>query len=372
MIRVLHIIQATPFGGAQRTTLNLADCERRSGVDARMAILYHDPAYLRALQERAIPAICVTGRPCDPRGWARLRAGINRVNPDIIILHMALLWSSGVLAWGVGKKCPWVYLAHSYPPLLPSLKHRLTRRLLQRHLNAVIGVSRSVTQAMRPYFGPSPKIFRTIYNGIAAADLIDRPPARSPRQAGPAAGRPRIGMATRFAPDKGIREFIDLIPAMSRLLPEAHFVLAGDGPILPWARRYAAARGLTGRLELPGFIHDVSRFWRGLDLALFTAPREPFGLRIIEPQAAGVVVVGYQNGSGSDELIVPGETGVLVPWGDQETLARACAAVWADPAEYARLANAARRRLQTGFSLERASRGYRDLYGELLRKGRGG
>ena len=75
-------------------------------------------------------------------------------------------------------------------------------------------------------------------------------------------------------------------------------------------------------------------------------------MSLLEPQSVGTVVAGYLNGSGSDEVFMPGKTGILAPWGDQDTLAREIAATWSDPDEYAHIAAAAREYLRTRFSLE--------------------
>lgn len=370
LVKVVHIIQATPFGGAQKCAAQMADHERRLGVDAHLIVLYYHESFLNQLKERNLAYVCLGKGPFDPAGWTGLLKGVNQLEPDIIQLHFALLWVLGVLVLGTGKRCPWIYLAQSYPPNIPTVKHRLVRYMLRQHVDAVIGVSESVTQAQQGYFGGAIKTYRTIYNAVEPADIWNLREDRANQEAGSCAGRPTIGMALRFAPDTGVREFIEAIPTLSRYLPEARFVLAGEGPLLPWARHQAAALGLNGILEFPGFIPDMPRFWASLDFALFTGPQEPFGLRIIEPQAAGTVVVGYRNGSGSDEIIIPGETGILVPWGDHESLARECAGLWANPTRYSLMAMAAQKRLIKHFSQKKITQHYIDLYYEIINNNR--
>jgi glycosyltransferase involved in cell wall biosynthesis len=281
---------------------------------------------------------------------------------------MTLLWNATLISLA-GKMSPVVYHAHTYPPVRPNLKHCLTKFLLKRKAEAIIGVSRSVTAAFRDYLGRG-KIYRTIYNGI---ELSDQPPfdkAVWPDfMNGITPGRPLIGMASRFAPNKGIKEFMDTIPALSKRLPTARFVLAGDGPLLPWARHYSQTIGWSDRISFPGFIQDVSRFWASLDLALFTSPKESFGLGIIEPQAAGVMVAGYANGSGSDEIIINGKTGVMANWADREALARKIEVLWTDPPRYRQMARDARRRLETCFSIKKMTKECLTLYESLLTAG---
>ena len=366
-MRVLHIVQASPYGGAQKVVADLAREQRRLGVDAQVLSLYHNDIFFSQLQSGKVPYASTGGRSgSDPRTWAKMIVILRARKPDIICLHMTLFWSLLVLCLAIKEKVALVFHGHTYPPTRPTVKHRLVRFLLSRRLDAVIGVSRSVTDASQLYYGHRVKVFRTIYNGIDLNGYpikVEKDRLNCMGETTP--GHPLIGMATRFAEDKGVREFLESVPHILRRLPEARFVLAGDGPLLPWAQAYVAIRNLEDSIALPGFIQDMPAFWAGLDFALFTSPREAFGLRIIEPQSSGTVVIGYSNGSGSDEIIVSGKTGLLVSWGDSNSLAREMATLWADPERYRDMARAARERVHQHFFLARMARECLDLYKEL-------
>jgi len=364
-MKVLHIAQSRPYGGVPKITAQLVAAQRQVGIDARVLALYNGVHFLQELQARHLP-FQHTGDapPYHPRSWWRFMLGLKNCY-DIIHLHSPLLWSLFLLSFR-RKKIRLVYHAHTYPPARPGLKHRLAKFFLRRNADAIIGVSRSVTSAFRTYLSGG-KIHRTIYNGIELSDhSFDAKTDWPDFMAAISPGRPLIGMATRFAADKGIKEFMEAIPALARRLPTARFVLAGDGPLLPWAKEYVSINGLSDMVSFPGFIKDVNSFWAYLDIALFTGPKEAFGIGIIEAQAASVVVVGYANNSGSDEIILQGETGVLVPWADQEALAREVEALWSDPPRYKQMAMAARRRLENHFSLEKMTQECLNLYKLLL------
>jgi glycosyltransferase involved in cell wall biosynthesis len=363
LLKVLHIVHANVFGGVHRFLIQLAAQQRRTGVEAQILGIYQHPVVTRQIHAHHIPYLCLQNRySCDPRAWVKLWRWVQDARPDIIHFHTHSLWTFAVLAFGVGKQCPWVYHGHAYAPEILTLKLRLAQVIFCRYFDALIGVSHSITQAMTSFWGPGIPISRTIYNGLDLSEAAGE--IKGPAYA---RGFPLMGMATRFSPDKGVKEFIDLLPGILRYLPQARFILAGDGPLLPWARQYVETLGLTDQVQFPGFIDDTPRFWASLDFALFTSPVEPFGLRIIEPQAAGTVVLAYANGSGSDEVIVAGETGVLVPWGDREALAREGARLWADPDRYQQIARAAWARLQSHFSITQASQKCLELYHELIR-----
>jgi glycosyltransferase involved in cell wall biosynthesis len=381
-MKVLHVIPGSAYGGVQAMVLELARAQRSAGLDAQVLAFSSHPEVLHNLEKRGIPYRCVDSQ-CrwNPWFWRNFAKIIRSLQPDILLFHWMLLWSMLALKFCLAKDCPWIYQAHifppltdyawhgrpgAYPPLKARIKYGLMRVILKNKFDCIIGVSQKVTSACRRYYGPGVKRYHTIYNGV---DLEVSPPTRAkwPDFMGDIPpGRPLIGFGTALGQGKGIKEFLEVLPVISRYLPEARFVLAGDGPLLIWARDYARTRGLEPMLAFPGFIRDMPTFWANLDFALFTSPREAFPMSLLEPQAVGTVVAGYLNGSGSDELFIPGKTGLLAPWRDKDSLARDIAATWSDPNKYASIAAAAREHLRTRFSLEVMTRNTIKLYKELL------
>lgn len=381
-MRVLHVMPGSAYGGVQAIVLELARAQRAAGLDAQVLAFYSHPEVLHNLEKKGIPYRCVDSQfRWNPWFWRNFAQVIRSLQPDIILFHWMLLWSIFAMRFFLEKDCPWVYQAHifppltdyawngrpgTYPPLKSRIKYGLMRVILENRFDCIIGVSQKVTSACRRYYGPGVKRYRTIYNGVDL-EAPPPPPATWPDFMGDIApGRPLIGFGTGLGQGKGIKEFLEVLPFISLFLPEARFVLAGDGPLLTWARDYAQTMGLEQTLACPGFIRDMPTFWANLDFALFTSPRETFGMSLLEPQSLGTVVAGYLNDSGSDEVFIPGKTGILVPWGDKETLAREIAATWSDAAQYANIAAAAREYLRTRFSLEVMTQNTIKLYNELL------
>lgn len=366
MLKVLHVVPAIPYGGAQRVVEQLSAEQRLLGIDAMVLALYCHPSLLANLSRAGVPCL-VTGShsPWSPRGWLKVRAILQKIKPDLVHLHYDLLWSTFLL--GICKKCPWVYHAHIYHSSRKGWKSRLRRKLLRTWADAVVGVSQSVTRTVELSLAPGPSHYRTIYNGIRLNSGASNSQESWPSfMEGVPPGRPLIGMATRLDQSKGVVEFLEAIPVLRSRLTSARFVLAGDGPMQEWLREKREEMGLAHVLALPGFIDNVAHFWASLDFALFTSPLEPFGLRIIEPQAAGTVVLGYLSGGGSDEIVVNGVTGILVPWGEKERLAQEAASLWDDPIRLHVMAAAATRRVAEEFSLRRMALECLDLYHQLL------
>lgn len=368
MLRVLHVIPAVPYGGAQILIEHLTSALRGLGIDARVLALYDHPVFSQNLRRLKVPfATTRNGRFFDPLVISRLIEAIRENRPHLIHIHLPLLWST--LALVLLKRCSFIVHEHIIPtyPRRPSFKRSLIKCLVCNYADAIVGISRYVTESAKTYYSPSKAKFITIYNGIS----IPSRPHRSlhwPSFMGEVnPGRPLVGMLCRFSKSKGIEEFIESIPQIRAKLPEARFVLGGDGPLRQFALDARCNLGLNGILSLPGFIKDNWQFWANIDFAVFTSPSEPFGLRIVEPQAMGVPVVGYKNYTGSDEIIENGVTGLLVPWRDSRLLAQEMARLWQEKSPRDAMVEAAYKRVVEKFCVDRMALECSRLYQQLLR-----
>jgi glycosyltransferase involved in cell wall biosynthesis len=132
-------------------------------------------------------------------------------------------------------------------------------------------------------------------------------------------GPPVFGISVRLEKDKGLRMFLRVAASIARLLPDAEFRIAGTGSAEPMLRHLATDFGIAERVQFVGFVDDVGIFWSGVDVAIFTARREPFGLRLLEPILNGVPVVAFRTGAGSDEVIARCRGIASAEWGDLAT-----------------------------------------------------
>jgi len=187
---------------------------------------------------------------------------------------------------------------------------------------------------------------------------------------------PLIGCYGRIRAQKGTDVFVD---AMIKLLadrPDAAAIVMGRATEKHMAfertlRDRAAAAGLADQIlfkpEVP--VHDIARWYQVLDL--FIAPQrwEGFGLTPLEAMACEVPTVATTVGA-FEELIVPGETGALIPPGDVGAMTVAAAALLDDPAERARQAANARNHVTEHFRIEGEAAAIIAVYQDLLSDGK--
>ena len=106
----------------------------------------------------------------------------------------------------------------------------------------------------------------------------------------------------------------------------------------------------------------MGAFWAGADLAAFTPPFEPFGLRLIEPIAYGVPVIAYRTGSGADEVIDACRGVRAVSYADAVALAREALALKNDPVALTTHGEAGRADIAKRFSMAAMTAGVTAVY----------
>ena len=108
-----------------------------------------------------------------------------------------------------------------------------------------------------------------------------------------------------------------------------------------------------------------------LDVFVSTSENEPFGRVLVEAMAAGLPVIATDSG-GKPEIVADGKTGVLVPSGDVNEIAREAHDLRRNPDRREKLGRAGRCAAFERFSIERAAREIESVYDELLGGGRAG
>jgi glycosyltransferase involved in cell wall biosynthesis len=177
---------------------------------------------------------------------------------------------------------------------------------------------------------------------------------------------PRIIAVGRL---KAPKDFLTLVRAAGMLPEGAETLIVGEGPDRPRLEQEIRALGVAERVRLLGERYDVPKLLADADVFVLSSASEGMPVSVLEAMAAGLPVVSSHVG-GVPELVVDGETGILVRPGDASALAAALSSLIADPAERRRLGAAGRARAEERFDLEPFRRAHVELYSrELARRG---
>jgi glycosyltransferase involved in cell wall biosynthesis len=239
-------------------------------------------------------------------------------------------------------------------------------RLFLHRMDCVICVSAGQATKVLAAGVPASKV--RIIRNAARADAFrtaDSAVRRTMEALVPQPGRQIVLAAGRLSPDKGFHILIDAIPAVLARAPEARWMICGDGTQRGELERQVRDAGLLGVVAFAGFRDDLDQWMPNADLFVLPSFTEGLPNVLLEAHAAGVPVVATAVG-GTPELVLDGETGLLVPPDDPAALADRMTQLLADTALRRRMSQAARTRVREQFTFEVQAQAYVDLFDELL------
>ena len=179
----------------------------------------------------------------------------------------------------------------------------------------------------------------------------------------------RVGMVARMNHRyKNHSGFLRIAAQVHRRMPDAEFVLVGDGPLRPELEKEASSLGLGASAIFLGDRQDMPAVLASLDVAVLTSDSESLSNVILEAMAAGLPVVAYSVGGNSE--LLSHQRGALIPAGNETSFAEAVEKLLADSALREQLGRNALQFAKENFSLNEVRQRYEELYITLLQKKR--
>jgi glycosyltransferase involved in cell wall biosynthesis len=214
-------------------------------------------------------------------------------------------------------------------------------RLLDRFTYATVACASS----QRPVLigeGVSAEKLVHIPNGIPIEETV-RKAASGPSRAdlGLPEGKPLAIQVGTFRVEKNQIGAVEAFRALRERIPAVQLAFVGQGPTLESVRRRAEEIGAGDAIHFLGYRPDAASVNSLADVFVLPSISDAMPMTVLESMAVGVPVVASDVG---DVSSLVGDTGVCVPAGDTEALARECARVLEDDDLRARLGDAARRR----------------------------
>ena len=291
----------------------------------------------------------------EPLALAELYALYRRVRPDIVHLNSSKDAFHGRLAAALARVPARVFTVHGWAFKahhgFASSVYLWADRIARPLMTTVICVAGSELRAGLAARTCDRERTVVIPNAVPVDEF-------SPA---PLDGRPaRILSVGRL---KEPKDFVTLLNALGLLEPGSfEAAIVGDGPDRP-----ELERRLRPGVDLLGERDDVPELLARSDAFVLSSRSEGMPMSVLEAMAGGVPVVATAVG-GVPELVVDGETGILVEPGDTTGLAAALRALVDDVALRRRLGAAGRARAEKLFDVPRFHAAHLDLYRQLLRE----
>ena len=351
----LHIDTARTWRGGQNQVLLTVNGLRAFGQ--RAALAAHPDGELRRRAQEGLDLI-----PIAPRSEVDLTAGwrlarvIRRLAPDIIHAHDPHGVAMAGMALSIGAASRWRE-GRKAPALVASrrvdfhLKANSFSRWKYRQVDAFVAASEAIRQ-MLIGDGVAGERVVTVHEGIDV-DRIDGTPAVNvhetlwlPHHA------PLVGNVAALVPHKGQRYLIEAAHLVVQKIPDARFVILGEGELREHLEHLVREHHLEKHVLLPGFRTDVIGCIKGFDLFVMSSVTEGLGTSLLDAMACRKAIVGTRAG-GIPEVVDEGRTGLLVEPRDPHQLADAILRLIQDEAMRKRMAEAGYARVRERFTVER-------------------
>lgn len=360
-VRVMHLVYSFGTGGMEVGVAKLTNAIDPSIVLS--SICSCRP--LGTLYKRLRPEVRffqLDRRPgFDIRLVLHLYRLLRRERPDILHTHgWGTLCEGLVAATWAGVPI----VVHGEHGTLQTRRHQaLVQRWFWRRVHRLLAVSSRLRERMARRIGFPLDRIHVIRNGVDTVRFNTNHRAGARIALGVQPERLVLGTAGRLVP---VKDHATLLRAWALL--EARglaitCVIAGWGELKEELIGLAASLGLKD-MRFLGNRRDIEHVLAALDVFILSSKSEGLSNTIQEAMASGVPVVATHVG-GADELVIEGETGLLVPPKHPEALADAIERLLVDPAARARMGEAGRRRAEQEFSLDRMVQAYVQMYIDL-------
>lgn len=377
MSRVLLAITKSELGGAQRYVDQLVRMLPRHGFEP--AVVCGGDGWL-VDRAREAGAKVFQARNLSPartfRGFSELwalRELKTIIRPGSYAVVHGNSTRAGFLARMVAHQAriPVVlFTAHGFffEEAMKGLRRRAyiaAERLAARWSDAIITVSHADrAAALRVGLCPAEKLV-TIRNGLDPDQILRLPQRRDEAATGERSG-PLVGTLANLYPTKGLDHLVTAMVAVRKEAPAARLVVVGDGPERPRLEALVRARGLDQSVSFPGAMSDPWRLLSSLDVFVLSSVKEGLPFALIEAMAAGLPIVTTRVG-GIPEVLVDGQSALLVPPGDPTALSQGICRLVQNPQVAAALGAEARQAfLRNGLTAEAMVAATASLYRRFL------
>jgi glycosyltransferase involved in cell wall biosynthesis len=345
----LHIDTARTWRGGQNQVLVTVMGLRALGH--RTMLVANPSGELRRRAREGLDVLPLVPRmEMDLNAAWRLSRIVKQLRPDVLHAHDPHAVAMAALALSMSTQL-------AKPPLVASrrvdfhLRRSSLSRWKYRQVDCFICASGAIRKMLIGDGVPEVRAV-TVHEGIDLGHIEAAPAADLHSDLWLPHHAPIVGNVAALVPHKGQRHLIESARLVLPTVPDARFVIAGEGELRPALERQIREHHLEKHVVLAGFRPDVLSLHKAFDIFVMSSNTEGLGTSLLDAMACGKPVVATAVG-GIPEVVVDGETGFLVAPRDDEGMARAIVTLLKDEGLRQRMGEAGRTRARVHFSAER-------------------
>ena len=350
MITSVHIDTAKTWRGGQNQVLQLV-----TGLESlghRTWLVAHSGGELRRRAEEGLRFIGFAPRSeFDVQAAWQLSRVFRDAKPNVVHAHDPMAVALVAMALQMQNGAPTTPYIVAARRVDFHLKRHAFSRWKYRHVNMFVAASRTIGDILEGD-GITRDRITIVHDGVNV-DLIQKlDPVDARATFWLPHGAPVIGNVAALAGHKGQRHLVAAAARIVRAVPDARFLIVGDGELREPLEKQIKSLALERHVLLTGFRADALALMKSFDLFVMSSITEGLGSAVLEAMACNRAVVATRAG-GLPEAVDDGVTGLLVPTHDEPALADAIVKLLQDAALREAMGQAGRERVVREFSVEK-------------------
>ena len=361
-LRVTQLVLSDAYAGTEAHVLLLSRALRALNVDARLVCGSGNTVLIEGARAHGVPvATLELGRGNLPVDWREATRAVVGWGPQLVHAHLGNSLLCGSLLAAPSRR-PLVYTQHFVRPAYRDARgpqaalRGLAHRAIQSRVAAGLAATASIQREMIAHEGFAATRTHVVPLGIdgeAAVAQVWQVGRNLHADLGLPDGATLVVTPARLEESKGHEVLLAAMPEVLHRYPHTYLLLAGTGALEPRLRAMVRAgdERMRAQVRFLGFRRDVPRLLGAAAVCVLPSDKEGFGLVLLEAMAAGIATVACDAG-GPGEIVVDGETGLLVPPGQPEAMAVAIVALLDDPMRARAMGAAGARRVAAHFTMQ--------------------
>ena len=373
-IRVVHLAQCA--GGVDRYLKMLLRYMDRERFEQSVVCSedYSEEDY-RGLADRFIHVRMqnALSAKADGRAVMEVRRLIKELKPEIVYCHSSKAGGIGRLAC-VGLPVKVVYNPHGWAfnmkgSWLKRTVYLVMEKLLAMVTDQFVVISNTEKISAIKKRVTAEREIRVIFNGVDVREMKSKSCIGVSRSSlGIAEDAYIIGMVGRISQQKAPDVFVDMAELVTGQIPNAHFIIVGDGDERSMIESKIVEKGLKGRFTITGWVADATPYIRLFDQAVLLSRWEGFGLVLAEYMVERKPIVATEVDAIPD-LITDHDNGLLVPADDADGAAEAVMEIYNNHDMRKELVDKAEMRALAFFDVRRTAKEHERLFVKISERG---
>jgi sugar transferase (PEP-CTERM/EpsH1 system associated) len=347
-MNIMHVVLSLEYGGLEKVVIDLASHLNNGKYKVVICCLDRLGDLAKEAENRGIKVIFVKRKPgIDILLPFRLSKIFKDEKIDIVHTHnhAAMLYGTlGAKLTGIHK------IFNTIHGREKKIKNACIWSMIWQMNSRIITISQDAKKELVKNSGINPGKIDVIYNGIDISRFKKSDVDSN-----------IIGTVSRLSLEKDNFTMLEAFKIVTSRIDNVKLTIAGDGPLRESLKFKVESLKLEGKVQFMGFRNDIPEILSRFNVFALSSLTEGISISLLEAMASSKPVVATNVG-GNPEVVVDGETGILVPPKEPERIAEAIIKILSDRDMAKRMGEAGRKTVEEKFSLERMVKEYQEIY----------